>query len=235
MTFRESRRVIAWFKFANSLIFTQHCFRSISSNYETTFNYVFAMTCNHLYLMSTWNKIKTCYQSIYKKSRQIAQKSSRINLSKIRINECHSKFQTFEFIFDLNEFIFELKMQNKIFICVIDFDYIYTITKFVNMKSHCSIYHFDHKKRFSIKKILSSWIFVSRCQQMFLFDHDNNYFRLNFILSTINETNDDMMFVNVIDKIKQLFHVIRDVLNFRVFYRIKIVKKKSNLHHEWKK
>ena len=92
MTFRESRRVIAWFKFANSLIFKQHCFRSMSSNYEATFDRVLAMTCNHLYSMSTWNKIKTCYRSFYKISTQIAQKSNRINSSRARTNECHSRF-----------------------------------------------------------------------------------------------------------------------------------------------
>ena len=129
--------------------------------------------------------------------------------------------QRFESIFDLNEFIFELKMQNKIFVCVVDFVCIYTTTKIANMRSHCSIHHLDHKRRFSIEKIFSSWIFVSRCQQMFSFDHDSNYFRMNFISSTMNETNDDVISVNAIDEVEQLFRVARDALNFRILQRVK--------------
>ena len=70
---------------------------------------------------------------------------------------------------------------------------------------------------------------------MFLFDYDNNYFRINFIFLTMNETNDNAIFMNVIDKIKQLLCVVCDVLNFRTFQRMKNRQKKSNLYHEWKK
>ena len=56
---------------------------------------------------------------------------------------------------------------------------------------------------------------------MFSFDHDSNYFRINFISSTMNETNDDAISVNVTNEIKQLFRVVRDALNFRIFQRVK--------------
>ena len=57
--------------------------------------------------------------------------------------------------------------------------------------------------------------------QMFINDNDNNYFRENFISLSINQIVDDAISINAIDKIKQLFRIVRDVLNFRIFRQIK--------------
>ena len=62
---------------------------------------------------------------------------------------------------------------------------------------------------------------MSRCQQFFSFDHDNNYFRMNFISTTINKTNDDAISVNFIAKIKQRIRVALDALSLRIVQRVK--------------
>ena len=129
--------------------------------------------------------------------------------------------QTFEFIFDLNEFIFDLKIYNNVFICVVDSVCIYTTFSFNSMKQHCFNQHFDIRKRFSIEKNSTSWISMSRCQQFFSFDHDSNYFRMNFISTTMNKTNDDAISVNSIAKIKQRIRVVFDALSLRIIQRVK--------------
>jgi hypothetical protein len=135
-------------------------------------------------------------------------------------------FRIFEFIFALNEFISKLKIHHEIFVCVVDFACFYTTVSFFNMKSHCVIHHKKHRKRFSMKKNSSSWISMRRYQEMFTNDHDNNYFRVNFISSSINQIVDDAISMNANNEIKQLFRVVRDALNFRIFRQMKNRQKK---------
>ena len=96
MTFRQSRRDIASFKFAHFLIFTSFCFSSTIANYEWTFDRVFAMTCNHLHQMRICRKNRACRHSFHEFfEAQSVSKSNSIDSETTRSHECNSKHWNF--------------------------------------------------------------------------------------------------------------------------------------------
>ena len=171
-------------------------------------------------------KTKNVYDHFKKTHHKLFKKQTKSIEQQFVLTKIIQNFQTFEFIFVLNEFISKLNIHQEIFVCVIDFACFYTTIIKINIKTHCVIYYKKHRKRFSMKKNSSSWISMRRYQQMFTNDNDNNYFRVNFISSSINQIVDDTISINAIDEIKRLFRVVRDALNFRIFRQMKNRQKK---------
>ena len=100
----------------------------------------------------------------------------------------------FEPITGLDELIPELNIYHNAFVCAIEPACTYTALSVNSMKQHCSIKHPGFRKRSSIERSDTSWIYVRRCQQMFPSGHGSNLFRVDPIPSIIDEAGYSMRY-----------------------------------------
>ena len=112
------------------------------------------------------------------------------------------KIVNFEKIIDLNESISKLKIFDDDFMCIVDFICQYVVHKNSIIKSHCVLIHKGVKSRFTINDDESSFIFISRCQQMFAFERVSNYFRVNFMFIILKNFYNTSIFLNANTKAK---------------------------------